>query len=172
MGNRYHRGRQGLIRLLRFSAAAALFLAASAFARANPACAPDTVTLMTPEGAHAIRVEIADDPEEQARGLMFRPAMAPDAGMLFIFDPPRQASFWMHNTMIPLDMVFIDDTGLVESIAERRDTYSDRVSQSQGSVRAVLELNLGRSQELGLGPGARVVHGAFAQAPEEFRCPQ
>ena len=92
--------------------------------------------------------------------------------MLFIFDPPRQASFWMHNTMIPLDMVFIDDTGLVESIAERRDTYSDRVSQSQGAVRSVLELNLGRSKELGLGPGDRVVHGAFTEAPEEFRCPR
>jgi uncharacterized membrane protein (UPF0127 family) len=127
---------------------------------------------MTDQGSHAVRIEVADDPAEQAQGLMFRPRMAADAGMLFIFEPPRPASFWMHNTMIPLDMIFIDDTGRVESIVERRDTFSDRVSESQGQVRAVLEINAGRSRELGLESGARVVHEAFAEAPEEFRCPR
>jgi uncharacterized membrane protein (UPF0127 family) len=156
----------------RISAVAALFVAASFCAQASPACDPDTAILMTADGAHAVRIEIADDPSEQARGLMFRSSMAEDAGMLFVFDPPRPASFWMHNTMIPLDMIFIDDSGRVESIVERRDTYSDRVSQSKGSVRAVLEINAGRSRELGLEPGDRVMHGAFTQAPEKFRCQQ
>lgn len=159
--------------MLRIFAAAVLLLAAgTAAAAANPVCDPSTAILMTAGGAHAVRIEIADDPDEQSRGLMFRPGLAQDAGMLFVYDPPQQASFWMRNTMIPLDMVFIDDTGRVESIAERRDTFSDRISQSQGPVRAVLEINAGRSRELGLEPGARVVHGAFAQAPDGFRCAQ
>jgi len=90
--------------------------------------------------------------------------------MLFIFDPPRPANFWMQNTMIPLDMIFIGDGGQVESIAERTDTFSQRISQSQGPVRAVLEINGGLSRELGIGPGTQMRHPAFRAAPEEFRC--
>lgn len=90
--------------------------------------------------------------------------------MLFIFDPPRPASFWMQNTMIPLDMVFIEDGGRVESIAERTDTFSQRISQSQGPVRAVLEINGGLSRELGIESGTQMRHPAFRAAPAEFRC--
>jgi uncharacterized membrane protein (UPF0127 family) len=76
----------------------------------------------------------------------------------------------MRNTMIPLDMVFIDDAGQVESIAERTDTYSELVSSSQSDVRAVLEINGGLSRQLGIGPGTQVIHPAFENAPEESRC--
>ena len=133
-------------------------------------CDPGRIEIATDQGNQSFSIEIADDPDEQARGLMFRPALPADAGMLFIFDPPRPASFWMHNTMIPLDMIFIDDTGRVDSIAERIDTFSQQASSSLGDVRAVLEINGGLSRQMGIVPGAQVIHVAFDNAPDEVRC--
>jgi uncharacterized protein len=133
-------------------------------------CDPGKIEIITNQGNQTFSIEIADDPQEQARGLMFRPALPTDAGMLFIFDPPRPTSFWMRNTMIPLDMIFIDDTGKVDSVAERSDTYSEQVSSSKGEVRAVLEINGGLSRLMGIGPGTQVIHQAFENAPEEARC--
>jgi len=144
--------------------------ASGAAAGTAPICEPQTITILADPGERIFAIEVADDSEEQARGLMFRPALPADAGMLFIFDPPRPAKFWMRNTMIPLDMVFIDDAGRVESIAERTDTYSERVSSSQSDVRAVLEINGGLSRQLGIGPGTQMIHPAFENAPEESRC--
>lgn len=126
--------------------------------------------MLLPGEPTGFAIEIADEPAEQATGLMFRPALASDAGMLFVFDPPRPASFWMRNTMIPLDMLFIDDGGRVESIAERTDTYSQRVSESLGPVRAVLEINGGLSRRLGIVPGTQLRHPAFRSAAGEARC--
>jgi len=146
--------------------AASALLAVAAIAGAAHACEPQTIEILAGSGKRTFVIEVADDPSEQARGLMFRPALPADAGMLFIFDPPRPANFWMRNTMIPLDMIFIDDTGKVESIAERTDPYSERVSASQVDVRAVLEINGGLSRQLGIGPGAQVIHPAFENAPE------
>jgi len=152
------------------AALAVLALLTSA-AGAAPACDPDQIEILADPGSRTFSIEIADDPAEQARGLMYRPALPADAGMLFVYDRPSPASFWMRNTMIPLDMIFIDDTGRVESIAERTDPYSERVSSSQGDVRAVLEINGGLSRALGIGPGDQVIHPAFETAPEEVRCP-
>jgi hypothetical protein len=135
-------------------------------------CDPRTIEILVGSGERRFAIDVAVDPAEQARGLMFRPALPADAGMLFIFDPPRPANFWMRNTMIALDMIFIDDTGKVESIAERTDTYSELVSSSQSDVRAVLEINGGLSRQLGIGPGAQAIHPAFENAPEELRCPK
>ena len=151
---------------------AALAAFAMSFATSATAivCDPGKIEIVTGQGNQTFSIEIADEPQEQARGLMFRPSMPADAGMLFIFDPPRPTSFWMRNTMIPLDMIFIDDTGAVDSIAERTDTYSEQVSSSQGDVRAVLEINGGLSRQLGIGPGTQVIHQAFENAPSEARC--
>ncbi len=151
-------------------AALAVIALSTAAAGAALACDPDKIEILAGPGSRTFSIEIADDPDEQARGLMFRPALPADAGMLFIFDPPRPANFWMRNTMIPLDMIFIDDAGRVESIAERTDPYSERASSSQGDVRAVLEINGGLSSTLGIGPGDQVVHPAFQDAPDEVRC--
>jgi uncharacterized membrane protein (UPF0127 family) len=140
-------------------------------AAAAPACDPERIKILAGPGSRTFSIEIAEDPAEQARGLMFRPALAADAGMLFVYQTPRPASFWMRNTMIPLDMIFIDDTGRIESIAERTDPYSERVSSSGSDVRAVLEINGGLSRELGIGPGDQVIHPAFEAAPDEVRCP-
>ena len=143
---------------------------ASGGASAGAPCDPGTITILTGEGKARFAVEIADEPAEQARGLMFRPQLDAGTGMLFVYDEPRPARFWMKNTMIPLDMVFIDDTGRVESIAVRRDTYSERGSASEGPVRAVLEINAGLSEELGIDPGDQAIHPAFEAAPEGARC--
>ena len=152
-------------------AALAVFATLTAAAGATPACDPDQIEILAGPGSRTFAIEIADDPDEQSRGLMFRPALPADAGMLFIFEPPRPANFWMRNTMIALDMIFIDDTGRIESIAERADPYSERVSSSQGDVRAVLEINGGLAHALGIGPGDQVIHPAFEAAPEGLRCP-
>jgi len=105
---------------------------------------------------HAFRVEIADSARSQAQGLMFRTAMAPDEGMLFPYDPPRPASFWMKNTVIPLDLVFIGPDRRVINVAANAVPYSEANILSEGPVIAVLELNGGRAAELGIGPGALV----------------
>ena len=152
-------------------AALAVFATLTAAAGATPACDPDQIEILAGPGSRTFAIEIADDPDEQSRGLMFRPALPADAGMLFIFEPPRPANFWMRNTMIALDMIFIDDTGRIESIAERTDPYSERVSSSEGDVRAVLEINGGLARALGIGPGDQVIHPAFEAAPDAVRCP-
>ena len=156
---------------LTFATLALLILTLAPSGARADACDPGTITILTPEGKARFAVEIADDPAEQARGLMFRPHLDEDAGMLFVNEEPRRARFWMKNTMIPLDMIFIDDTGRVESIATRRDTYSERGTASEGPVRAVLEINAGLAEELGIAPGAQAVHPAFEAAPEPHRCP-
>ena len=102
------------------------------------------------------RVEVARSMEEQAKGLMFRTAMGPDEGMLFPFDPPRDASFWMKNTVIPLDIVFIGTDGRVLNISANAEPYSLEPRSSTGVAKAVLELNGGRAAALGIAPGAQV----------------
>jgi len=140
-------------------------------AAAAPACAPDRVTLLAAPAPVTYRVEIADDPDEQARGLMFRTKMDEDAGMLFIFPEPRQAAFWMKNTILSLDIVFIDAAGRVLNVAERTTPFSEAALLSQGDARAVLEVLAGEAGRRGFGPGTQVVHPAFTEAPDEHRCP-
>jgi uncharacterized membrane protein (UPF0127 family) len=105
---------------------------------------------------HRFRVEVARTSAEQAQGLMFRTAMGADEGMIFPMEPNRQASFWMKNTVIPLDLVFIDGERRVESIAANAVPYSLEPIPSRGKVAAVLELNGGRAAALGIAAGDRV----------------
>ena len=105
---------------------------------------------------HKFRVEMARTMQEQAKGLMFRTKMGANEGMLFPFDPPRDASFWMKNTVIPLDIVFIGTDGKVLNISANAEPYSLEPRNSEGVTKAVLELNGGRAAELGIAPGARV----------------
>ena len=105
---------------------------------------------------HAFTVEVARTSAEQARGLMFRESLAPDAGMIFPFESPRPASFWMKNTLIPLDMLFIRSDGSIARIAVNTVPHSlDPVGVNE-PVAAVLELAGGRSAELGISEGDRV----------------
>lgn len=112
----------------------------------------------TPAGGrpHTFRVEIARSEPEQARGLMFRTQMGPDEGMIFPYDPPQTVSFWMKNTVIPLDIVFIGTDHRVLNIATNAVPYSEATLPSAGPVIGVLELNGGRAKALGIAPGTRV----------------
>lgn len=106
--------------------------------------------------AHAFKVEVARTESEQARGLMFRESLAPDAGMIFPMDPPRPASFWMKNTVIPLDMIFVRPDGTIARIAADTVPYSLDPVESGEPVSAVLELAGGRAAELGIAEGDKV----------------
>lgn len=102
-------------------------------------------------------VEIASTPDQRAYGLMFRKAMADDAGMIFDFDEPRRVTMWMENTILPLDMLFADDTGTIRHIKEKAVPYSRDIIDSMGKVKYVVELNAGIVSKLGIKPGDRIV---------------
>jgi uncharacterized protein len=104
----------------------------------------------------AYTAELAITPVEQATGLMFRKSLADDAGMIFLFPEGEIANFWMKNTVIPLDMVFIRRDGSIESIAENTVPYSETPVSSKGEVTAVLELRGGLTHDLGIKPGDKV----------------
>ena len=105
---------------------------------------------------HTFRVEVASTAAEQEKGLMFRTAMGPDEGMIFPVHPPRPASFWMRNTVIPLDIVYVGSDGRILNIAANAVPYSELPLYSTGPVKAVLELVGGRAKQLGIGPGDMV----------------
>jgi uncharacterized protein len=104
----------------------------------------------------AFRVEVARTEMEQAKGLMFRTQMGADEGMIFPMVPPRLASFWMKNTVIPLDIIFIGPDHRILNVAANAVPYSETPIPSWGKAGAVLELNGGRAAELGLAAGDRV----------------
>ncbi|MBO9698261.1 MAG: DUF192 domain-containing protein [Sphingopyxis sp.] len=114
------------------------------------------VTVAAAGKAHVFNVEVARTDEEQARGLMFRTGLPADGGMLFPFEKPRIASFWMKNTLIPLDMVFIRADGSIDRIAENSIPESLEPVVSGGEVSAVLELAGGTAARLGIDETARV----------------
>ncbi|OYW45886.1 MAG: hypothetical protein B7Z08_01435 [Sphingomonadales bacterium 32-68-7] len=115
------------------------------------------VTVTPPGGQpHALKAEIARSDAEQAQGLMFRTAMGADEGMLFPYDPPRTVSFWMKNTVLSLDLIFIGADRKVINVAARATPYSEASIWSRGPAAAVLELNAGRAAQLGIVPGTRI----------------
>ena len=105
---------------------------------------------------HRFTVEVARTAEEQAMGLMYRTKLAPDRGMIFPFASPAVASFWMRNTLIPLDMIFVRPDGSIANIAANTVPHSEEPVRSDGPVAAVLEIAGGRSAELGIKPGDKV----------------
>lgn len=105
---------------------------------------------------HLYKVEVAATPGQQAHGMMFRNRMAPGTGMIFPLNPPRAASFWMRNTLIPLDLIFIGSDGKVRNIAANAVPKSEAMLSSVGPVAAVLELKGGEAERIGLAPGDRV----------------
>ncbi len=123
----------------------------------------EPLDVTTTSGKIRLQVEVMRTADEQAKGLMFRQSMPQDNGMLFDFGLDRPASMWMRNTYIPLDMVFVKADGTVHRIEERTEPLSERTIASGTSVRAVLELNAGTSQRLGLKPGDKLAHPIFGK---------
>jgi len=114
-----------------------------------------TVRIDTGRKIHSYKAEVARTPEQQSRGLMYRKAMARDAGMIFLFAEPRMASFWMANTYLPLDIIFISAEGRVINVGEGVPLSTATV-ESTGPASTVLELNRGEAARIGLKPGAKV----------------
>jgi uncharacterized membrane protein (UPF0127 family) len=114
------------------------------------------LTISQNGNTHTFRVEVARTDAEQEKGLMFRTKMAKDEGMLFPSPYPEARSFWMKNTVIPLDIIFIGADHRISNIAANAVPYSETPINSAGETIAVLELNGGRAAELGFTPGALV----------------
>ncbi|MGO4872349.1 MAG: DUF192 domain-containing protein [Roseiarcus sp.] len=121
----------------------------------------DSLTIATASGVHAFQVEIAGDEAAREKGLMYRRYMPADRGMLFEFDRDAPVSFWMKNTYIPLDMIFIARDGTVTRIAAGAEPLSETIIPSAGPCVAVLELNGGIAAEIGLRVGDKVRHPFF-----------
>ncbi|MDJ0275740.1 DUF192 domain-containing protein [Sphingomonas sp. 2R-10] len=120
------------------------------------------VTVTTADGkSHMFKAEVAATEAQQQQGLMYRPPLAPDAGMLFApyppdGGPPRAASFWMRNTPGSLDIIFIRQDGTIATIGENAVPFSDAKVDSGEPIAAVLELGGGRTAELGIAAGDKV----------------
>ncbi len=126
-------------------------------------CAPDKVELRGDWGQAQFRVELADTPEERARGLMFREQMPRSAGMLFVYEAPGPASFWMKNTLIPLDMIFADKDGVVTRVHSRAVPGDLTAIDGGRGVLVVLEINGGLAEAMGIVPGSELRHPALGQ---------
>ncbi|WP_323036280.1 DUF192 domain-containing protein [Pararhodobacter sp.] len=137
---------------------------------AAESCAENRVTLRGPSGQASFAVEIADTDAERATGLMHRAAMPRFSGMLFVFEAPQRAVFWMENTLIPLDMLFLDDAGVVQRL-HRNAIPLDRTGIDGGDgIRYVLEINGGMSDVLGLDVGAELRHPVIDQETAAWPC--
>lgn len=117
--------------------------------------------IVSKTGVHPFAVELALTPKEQERGLMFRKSLPEGQGMLFDFKEERPLTFWMKNTYVSLDMIFIRADGTVLSIARNTTPLSENSVPSGGPARAVLEVVAGTTQRLGIMRGDRVVHPIF-----------
>ena len=155
--------RRGLI-------AAAFTLIGAAPLAAQQACREDTVMLRGDWGNVRFSVEIADEPQEQAIGLMNRESMAFSAGMLFVYPRPQPISFWMRNTLIPLDMVFIDAQGVVQHIHANAVPLDETPIPGGDAVLSVLEINGGLAAALGITVGSHVRHPAHEKYAPVWPC--
>ena len=117
--------------------------------------------VITASGRHQFKVWIADDEESRARGLMFVKSLPANHGMLFLFERPRFASFWMKDTVLALDIVFIDREGVVVNVAHDAEPFSLATIESDAPVKGALELVAGTAKKIGLTAGARILHPAF-----------
>lgn len=148
----------------------ALLLAAPQMAPAQsvPDCRPDRVQVFT--GAKdpiRFKVELADTPAARAQGLMHRDTLAPGTGMLFVYEYPQPVAFWMRNTRIPLDMLFIDAAGVIRHIHPRAVPFDETPipgappSDPDPARLMVLEIGGGEAARLGLREGAAIAHPAL-----------
>ncbi len=150
--------------------AGVLFGLGAGMALAEATCAPGRVDLRWDGGQESFAVEVADDGAERSRGLMFRESMDPAAGMLFVYESPRRAQFWMKNTLIPLDMIFADATGRVTRVHSGAIPGDLTPIDGGEGVVYVLEINGGLTERLGIAPGAELRHPAVSSDSAAWPC--
>ncbi len=139
-------------------------------AMGEEACREDVLDLRGDWGTARFRVEIADTPDEQRRGLMFREHLAPSRGMLFVYPQAGAPAFWMKNTLIPLDMLFIRPDGTVQHVHENAIPGDLSPHSGGAGVLAVLEIAGGMAARLGIAEGDVLRHPAFG-AQAVWACP-
>ena len=145
-------------------ALASIIVPGRAQAQGAPAAveaALEPLEVQAASGTHRFSVEVMRDDAQRARGLMFRRYLPADRGMLFDFKREEPISMWMKNTFISLDMIFVDRTGRIVSIAQDTEPLSERIIPSGGPAYAVLEVNAGTARRLGIKPGDRLRHPMF-----------
>jgi len=136
----------------------------------SAACVDDRVELRGGFGKAAFRVEVADDAKERAQGLMHRPSMPSGAGMLFVYPNPQVAAFWMKNTLIPLDMIFMNARGVVRHVHTNAVPGDETTIRGGHDILLVLEVNGGLAERLGIGPGDQLRHPAVPQDDAAWPC--
>lgn len=154
---------------------ASAYLAASLLPLTAPfsfagSCEDNAVYVRGDWGSARFSIEIADEPVEHSRGLMHRESMPAYAGMLFIYDSPRRLSFWMRNTLIELDMLFVDEHGVVQKIHHRARPLDETPIQGGDDLLAVLEINGGMARRLGITRGSQLRHPAFSNRNPAWPC--
>jgi len=142
---------------------AALFFAFLGFGTVSSTLALEKqpLTFVTAGGRHQFTVEVAATQREQSQGLMFRQSIGENEGMIFIYPSDQEIAMWMKNTYISLDMIFVQRDGSVLRSERRTEPFSERVIQSGGKARAVIEVSAGTADRLGLKQGDKVEHSAF-----------
>ena len=125
---------------------------------------PVPLSVVSESGTHEFLVERAVTLDQQARGMMFRETMGADTGMIFEFEEPKVATIWMKNTSIPLDIIFVRSNGRILKIEHMAQPYKLRSASSEAVIAAVLELQGGRSRDLGILPGDLIKHDFFGTA--------
>lgn len=166
----------GRIALLALCLLPVLTVPKGAAAAGLSTCAPDRALFVTPEGTVSITVEIADTPNTRAVGLMGRTSLPQGQGMLFIYDQPQQVAFWMKNTLIPLDMLFMDGAGRVRRIHANARPHDE--TPIPGSMpgdpdpdrQFILEIAGGAAARLGLVPGMAMAHPAVLSEKAALPC--
>lgn len=141
------------------------------FVQASETCSTSAVDIRGDWGQAHFNVEVADDAGEQQKGLMFREKMSASAGMLFVYERPHRARFWMKNTLIPLDMIFLDRTGRVTRIVENAEPLDETPIDGGDNVLMVLEINGGMARGLGITVGSELRHPAFDSTIAAWPCP-
>lgn len=142
------------------------------FAHALQACRDTSADLRLGDIQVRFRVELAQTNRERARGLMHRERLARNRGMLFIYPAPHRASFWMKNTPIPLDILFMDESGTVQRIAKHTTPFSLEPIPGGDGIQFVLEINAGLSDKFRLAEGAQLRHPAIDQSKAAWKCNQ
>lgn len=163
MGNRQRPREQMILR------AVVAWLICAVAAQAE-GCEEGAVYVRGDWGQARFSVEIADDDAERAQGLMYRTEMASAAGMLFIYPQPQSLSFWMRNTLIELDIIFVDPTGVVRHVHSRAQPLDETPIPGGQGLTHVLEINGGLSARLGIKVGDALRHPSFSQAEAAWPC--
>lgn len=154
----------------RLVAVLVLILGAATAQADTTECRNDRVDLRGDWGQTQFTIELADTPAARGRGLMFRETMPRGAGMLFVYEQPQRASFWMKNTLIPLDMIFVDRTGHVTRVHSGAVPGDLTPIDGGPGVFAVLEINATLAARYGIAPGSELRHPVFSGEAAAWPC--